>query len=170
MSTISYEPGDLAAPAALPGWIYEADPDVQALYVAWQAAGGSKAMPSLADFDGGALSEAFPRLLLARLAQTGEAEAFRFHPFHAALAAEDGSGNEGSGDGLDPALFQHIPLAGCRTVVAKRPPYVDRFGGLSADGLLHDHEIAFLPLSADGSQIDGILILAVELEPGDWRL
>ncbi len=162
MSTLTYEPTDLPTPEPLPPWMFDAEVEVQELFVAWQSAQQGRAVPALADLDLDDLRARFRGLIFARPTPEGGANGYLFHPLEPVE-----TGMLGTERGLAPELFHHIPLAGCRTALNKRAPFVDRLGALSTNGMLLDYEIAFLPLSSDGVAIDWIMILAVEIEAAD---
>lgn len=151
----------------LPAWLAGTTGDLQYLYAYWLACRGSRPMPQFADLDLIELAAGFHGLLLARAAPEASPIGFLFHPL-AHLAVEGGE----SAAGLDPSLFKHIPLDGCNLATIRRAPVVDRVSQLSADGMLVDCEVIYLPLGTDGGRdgalVAAILILAVETLPSDF--
>ena len=163
MNTTAYEKSAGQFGPLSPPWMLDAAVEVQEVCRCWFGHRGGKAMPSLADLDLADMAERFPGLLLARIVNEGNASRFLFYP--ARMAAAIGSD---TARGLDPDLFRHIPLAGCRTAALKRAPLADRVSLLSSDGLAVDSEVIYLPLAPDGGQVDCVLILTVETLPDDF--
>jgi hypothetical protein len=161
MHTSSYANELLEKPMA-PTWL-DAAPEIQGLCEVWDQFRAGRTMPRRADIDLVGLAEAFSGVLLAELLPDGEQAAnYRYLP----IDALDDRGHAG----LDPALFQHIPVRGCHAASATGAPYLERHSLLSGDGVLLDYDIVFLPLAAAGGSegfvVEALLILALELPPG----
>ncbi|WP_374310651.1 hypothetical protein [Dongia sp.] len=146
-----------------PAWLADQTPQQQQLYASWQASSGTKPLPTLADLDLAELAGGFDGILLARAMPESSLHPYLFHPLaHHVTAGEKGA------PGLEPTLFQHIPLAGCNVARTKRGPVADRVSHISADGMLVDYDVLYLPLAPDGGEVDALLILAVEMMPTDY--
>nr|WP_298688067.1 hypothetical protein [uncultured Dongia sp.] len=168
MHTSSYETAPLARPLAN-AWLYDAAGDIQELYLYWAECRAGRVMPRRDDVDFAALVAGFPRVLLAEANAARETPADSYYIYRA-LGHEDFAYEGYVGEGLDPALFRHIPDRGCHAATVARDVHTERVRLLSGDGLIMEYEVAFLPLGPEGgaedAAVDGILILAVELAPG----
>ncbi|WP_374655270.1 hypothetical protein [Dongia sp.] len=162
-STLLYESVPAEGRPPSPPWMFEATVEMQELYEDWRVLAGDRPLPALADLDLPALAGRFAGLILAKAAPGQDPHAYLFHPLFDAAAIVCGTSR-----GLDPALFQHIPVTGCRVAAIKRAPLADRISQLSSDGMAIDCDIVYLPLAPDGGQVDAILILAVEMLPADF--
>jgi hypothetical protein len=152
----------IAQQLATSAWASAINADLQQLHAHWLACSAGKPMPGLADFDLGELVIGYPGILLARAMPESSAHDFLFHP----LAQFVTAGEKGA-PGLEPTLFQHIPLEGCHLALNRRTPVADRVSELSSNGMPVDYDVIYLPLAADGGRVEAILILAVETLPGD---
>ena len=168
MHTSSYANIVPEQPAA-PIWL-EAAAEIQAFCQDWDLSRAGRAMPRRADINLADLAAAYAGVLLAEPVPEGEQPAsFRYLPIDHPTDSPTDSGHDGGQAGLDPALFQHIPVRGCHAAAATGGPHLERHSLLSGDGLLLDYDIVFLPLAAEGGSetdvVAALLIFAVELPP-----
>lgn len=164
MHTTSYA-NVAARRLATPIWL-EASAEIQAFCQAWDLSRAGRAMPRRVDINLAELAAAFAGALLAEPVPGGEQPArYRYLPIDLLIASR----HDGGQAGLDPALFQHIPVRGCEVAAATGEPHLERHSLLSGDGLLLDYDIVFLPLAAAGGSeadvVEALLIFAVELPP-----
>jgi hypothetical protein len=167
MHTSSYETAPLARPLAH-AWLYDAAPEIQELYLYWVECRAGRVMPRRDDIDFAALVAGFPRVLLAEANAARATPAESYYVFRP-IGHEEFAYEGYLGEGLDPALFRHIPDKGCHAATVTRDVHTEHVRLLTGDGLLLEYEVAFLPLGpeggADDAAVDGVLILAVELAP-----
>jgi hypothetical protein len=158
-----YCENDVSPQPAPPAWVADQTPELQQLYAYWLGSCGAKPLPAQTDLDLVELATGFDGILLARAMPESSLHPYLFHPLaHHVTAGEKGA------PGLEPTLFQHIPLGGCNVAKTKRGPVADRVSHISADGMLVDYDVLYLPLAPDGGEVDALLILAVEMMPTDY--
>ncbi|MBK8160018.1 MAG: hypothetical protein IPK59_15035 [Rhodospirillaceae bacterium] len=160
MHTSSYA-NELLAPPVAAIWL-EAAAEIQEFCAHWDRSRAGRPMPRRGDIDFAEIAGAFAGVLLAERLPGSEGPAtYRYLPIDTLEDKEHA--------GIDPALFQHIPISGCHTATETGAPHLEQHSLLSGDGVLLDYDIIFLPLAAAGGSdadvVEGLLVFAVELLP-----
>lgn len=149
-----------------PEWLATAHADTQAVYRYWHDKRGARPMPARADIDPADLVRYLPTIMLVdvrpgrsitggpvyvyRLVGTAEAE----------IRGQDPTGQlvetHGVGENLLDALRNYDQ------VYESRAPWFDAYETLHTDRYIRDGETLFLPLSANGEDVDMILVFSVQ--------
>jgi hypothetical protein len=161
--------GDIGPPSAPssnalppdPDWLGEVHADVQAVYRYWRTKCAGRQMPSRADIDPADLIAYLPSVMLVDVRPSPPVYVYRLV-----------GTREVSMRGVDPTgqpvathsfgLEAAAALSNYDEVVARRAPWIDRAEMLSADGRMLDRDKLFLPLSANGHDVDMILVYSVQ--------
>lgn len=160
---------DDALPGSVSGdpvWLAAAHEDTQAVYRYWDAKRGNRRMPARADLDPTELVPYLPTIILVdvrpgRSITGGPVYVYRLvGTAEVAVRGKDPTGQPVETHGFGLALIEVV--RNYDQVVNSRAPWFDGAETLLTEQDIRDGESMFLPLSADGENVDMILVFSIQ--------
>ena len=149
-----------------PDWVATAHADTQAVYRYWNRKRGTRLMPARADIDPAELVRHLPTIMLVdvrpgRSVTGGPVYVYRLvGTAEVAVRGQDPTGHPVETHGFGLTLLDAV--RNYDQVVESRAPWFDGFETLLTDQDIRDGESMFLPLSANGQDVDMILVFSVQ--------
>lgn len=149
-----------------PAWVSVAHADTQAVYRYWKEKRGSRQMPARADIDPADLVPYLPTIMLVDVRPGRSITGGPVYVYRLVGTAEVAvRGNDPTGQPVETHAFGETILDALRNydqVVNSRAPWFDEFEMLLTEQDVRDGESVFLPLSANGDDVDMILVFSVQ--------
>lgn len=149
-----------------PEWLATAHADTQAVYHYWNEKRGSRAMPARADIDPADLVRFLPTIMLVdvrpgRSITGGPVYVYRLvGTAEVSVRGQDPTGQPVETHGVGESLIDAV--RNYDQVYENRAPWFDAYETLHTDRYIRDGETLFLPLSANGEDVDMILVFSVQ--------
>lgn len=159
-----------------PEWLATAHADTQAVYHYWNQKRGARPMPARADIDPADLVRHLPTIMLVdvrpgRSITGGPVYVYRLvGTAEVTVRGQDPTGHPVETHGVGESLIEAV--RNYDRVYESRAPWFDAYETLHTDRYIRDGETLFLPLSANGRDVDMILVFSVQedlvkSQPGD---
>lgn len=149
-----------------PAWVALAHADTQAVYRYWKEKRGQRLMPARADLDPADLVPYLPTIMLVDVRPGRSITGGPVYVYRLVGTAEVAvRGNDPTGQPVETHAFGETILDALRNydqVVNNRAPWFDAYEMLLTEKDVRDGESVFLPLSANGHDVDMILVYSVQ--------
>lgn len=151
-----------------PDWLAAAHADTQAVYHYWNQKRGGRLMPARSDIDPAELVPYLPTIMLVDVRPGRSITGGPVYAYRLVGTAEVAvRGQDPTGQLVETHGVGETPLAAMGNydqVYNSRAPWYDCYETLHTDRYIRDGESVFLPLSANGADVDMIMVFSVQEE------